>query len=197
MQRQGIWLALQKPEKEDIPVMLNWLKDPAFIENIYGSPLAAPSQTISNIHRMLNDNARDVTGSLTLIGYRYDGVPIGLFMFNNINWKNRSAELNAAIGSIEHRSAIYGGELYLLGLLVAFQELNLEKIYGYVYESNESSFRLSSFAGKKEGVLRKHFYRKGDYIDVTVFSLLRQEFEDFIEKGRKSILRRHHESGLL
>ena len=195
--RQGLWLTLQKPEKGDIPVMIDWLQEPVFIANLFGNPDTPASQTISNIHRMLNDNAKDLTQNLTFIAHRYDGVPIGLVMLNHINWKNRLAEMNLAIGNIEHRNTMYGGELYLLGLLMAFQELNLNKIYGYVYQSNSSSLRLSSFVGKQEGTLRNHYYGNGNYLDVNIISLFREEFDLFLTNEKETILRRYYEGGLL
>lgn len=197
MRRQGLWLTLQKPEKEDIPFMIDWLRDPVFIENLYGNQDEPISQTISNIHRILNENAKDLTINLTFIAHRYDGIPIGMVMLNNVNWKNRLAEMNVAIGSIEHRNTIYGGELYLLGLLMAFHGLNLNKIYGYVYQSNSSSLRLSTFVGKQEGILRKHYYRNGNYLDVKIISLFREEFDQFLVNGKETLLRRYYASGLL
>lgn len=194
---RGLTIRLRKPEAEDVPIMGRWLSDTDFLSYLYGGPFRSGASLTREVQSMLAGNAKDTSTSLTLLAETHEQCPIGLLTLNSINWKNRTAEMNTAVGDPAYRNAVYGCELYFLALLYVFSELNLRRVIGYVYERNKSALRLNDYLGKRRGVLRKHVFRAGCYQDVVVFSVDREDFLSFVKSRDKGILRRYATLGLM
>ena len=194
---KGLLLTLRKPEQDDMHLMTQWLSDELFLKNLYGSPLDSYQTRYQKVHTFLNQNAKDFSSHITLIAVdHHSQTPIGLLMFNHINWKHRNTEMNAAIGDPKFRNALYGIDLYLLGLMYSFFELNLHKIFGYTYESNASALKLNGFGGKVNGILKKHVFKNGKYSDVVTHSILKTEFISFVHEQKEKIFRKHTKKGI-
>lgn len=194
---KGLFINLRKPEEVDIPIIATWLKDQAFLSNLYGTPLQSEKAAAAETFSMLQQNAEDMTKTLTLLAAKTDGEPVGFTSFNNINWKDGLAEFNIVIGNKSNRNFFYGPELGFLSLLYAFHELNLHKVFAYVYDHNQPAMKLTKFVGVDEGILRKHIYRDGHYVDLTISAVFAEDFERFIAEQRIGILRKYFQRGLL
>jgi len=192
----GLFLKLSKPEEADVSIIATWLKDESFVQNLYGMPYQSDSDVTQEAIRMLNQNAKDTASSITLIAKTFKNEPIGLIMYQNLSWKHRNIEMNNAIGNPEQRSGFYGADLYLLGLIYAFSELNLHKVFGYTYEDNETAQKLNQSAAKISGILRKQIYRDGQFKDIVVFSILKKDFQDFLITNQHHRLRKFVQSGM-
>ncbi|MEG4322246.1 MULTISPECIES: GNAT family protein [unclassified Microcoleus] len=60
----------------------------------------------------------------------------------------------------------------------AFKELAVVRLYTQVYDFNIGSWKVLEKNGfKLEGLLRKHIYRDGRYIDDRLYGLLKEEWE--------------------
>ncbi|AFV24567.1 putative ribosomal-protein-serine acetyltransferase [Methanolobus psychrophilus R15] len=58
-----------------------------------------------------------------------------------------------------------------------FGQLNLNKIYTETYVYRESHIKtLESFGLKRDGILRKHVFKNGEYHDSVMHSMLRSEY---------------------
>jgi len=58
-----------------------------------------------------------------------------------------------------------------------FKDRKIRRIYIEVYETNERAIKLyEGFGFIKEGRLRKHTYKNGDYIDLFIMGLLKEEY---------------------
>ena len=193
---RGLLLTLRKPEEADIPVLANWLQDEEFIRNLYGFPYQTHSDVTKKAFSMLNQNAKDTTSSLTLLAENSKKEPIGLVLYQALDWKHRNVEMNNAIGHATHRQSLYGPDLYLLGLAYAFAELNLHKVFGYTYPTNTPAQKLNQFAAKTSGILRSHIYQDGRYQDMVVFSILKRDFRSFLECNRQGIVRKFIQCGM-
>ena len=63
----------------------------------------------------------------------------------------------------------------------AYNYLNLECIYGYVITDNKEAIKFNKRLGLHEdGTIRNKLYVNGEYKDMTVFSMLRNEFYSYI-----------------
>lgn len=193
---KGLLLSLRKPEQQDIAILIQWLQDEGFVQNLYGMPYQTQGDVIKKVHGMLNQNAKDTTQTLTLLAENQKKEPIGLIIFQNLNWKNRNVEMNNAIGNAQYRQGLYGADLYLLGLTYAFTHLNLHKVFGYTYSSNTSAQKLNQFAAKVSGVLRKHVYKTGQFQDMVVFSILKRHFQEFLDTHKNGIAKKFIQSGM-
>lgn len=198
MNYNGLLLTVRKPEKEDLDAITQWLTDPIFLSNFDGSPLDTYQTRLSQVQQFLNQNAKDFSSHVTLIAIdKKSQEPIGLVMLNNINWKHRNAEITIMIGGEKFRTSYYRVDIHLMGLVYAFYELNLHKVFGYAYEEKDEYLRLNDFGGKLNGVLRKHIYRNGKFLNLVAHSITEPEFKVFVESQKKNLLKKHVKKGVL
>lgn len=99
---------------------------------------------------------------------------------NNIDWINRRCDHGVMIGLEEFRGAHY---LDIMDLLCqyAFMKLNLNKIYGAT-EIPSVPPLLERIGWTQEGLLKKHNFRNGQYVDVYQMGLLKETYTQ-ITKG--------------
>lgn len=115
-----------------------------------------------------------------------NGHTLGMVMLQNIDYKNSNAEIGIKINITDkcNRMKHDTDDAYKALLKFAFEELNLNCIYAYVIKGNEHSYNFNLRNGFKEnGVIPSKIYTDGEYKDMIVFSLIREEFYSFIKKN--------------
>ena len=71
----------------------------------------------------------------------------------------------------------YGTDAIHLLLNFAFKDLNLNRVYLHVFETNERALRFYEKCGFiKEGVLRQAAYIDGHYLNVLVMAILETDW---------------------
>lgn len=84
------------------------------------------------------------------------------------------------------RNNIYGVEGCLAFYDYLFNRYSIRKIYCSVMEFNKTSIDiLEALEFKLEGVLRKHKYLNGEYYDVNIYALYKEDFKKIKEKFKK------------
>lgn len=114
---------------------------------------------------------------------------IGYVSLNDIDYRNRKAVWGGiVIGDKNSRSKGYASDAAFMILKYAFEELGLNKVTGYWLQTNKASLVISQLLGfTKEGILRKDVFKRGEYQDVLVMSMLKEEYNFLKEKyGDKS-----------
>lgn len=102
---------------------------------------------------------------------------IGSCQLHSINYIHRSAELQIRIGELCDRGQGYGTQAVRLLLNFAFKDLNLRRVYLYVFSTNAAAIRVYENVGfAREGILRQAAHINGDYVDVIVMGILRNEY---------------------
>ena len=102
---------------------------------------------------------------------------IGTCQLLNIHSIHRSAELQIRMGESAYRGAGYGTEAVELLLDFAFKDLNLQRVSLHVFRSNEAALRSYEKVGfVREGILRRSAHIDGEYVDMVVMGLLREEY---------------------
>jgi len=103
---------------------------------------------------------------------------IGLCSLLNVDTRSRNAEYGISIGDKDSWNKGYGTDATSIMLRIAFDELNLHRVFLRVYDFNERAIRVYEKLGfVKEGVLRQHVFRDGKYHDVILMGLLRDEWQ--------------------
>ncbi len=104
-------------------------------------------------------------------------------------WRNRragAAAFGVGIYDPNYLSKGYGREAIGLFLDWAFRIMNYRKIHLETLAANERSVRCYKACGfVEEGLLRQHDYYNGDYADVLVMGILRDEWEAHQKEARK------------
>ena len=81
------------------------------------------------------------------------------------------------IGEKEYWNQGYGTETMRVMCRYGFEELNLNRIWLRVYETNPRGRNAYQKAGfVHEGTLREAEYKRGRYIDVHVMSVLKSDW---------------------
>lgn len=113
--------------------------------------------------------------------------PVGLAMFVNINFRNRTAEhIMGLLPGHDHSFLV--GDAYCATLLFAFHCLGLNKVQGLIYASNQAVAEQQERLGfQREGLLRQAVWNeaRGSYEDLVQIALLREDF------ARNRVLQRH------
>ncbi|MCX8129609.1 MAG: GNAT family N-acetyltransferase [Clostridia bacterium] len=102
---------------------------------------------------------------------------IGNCQLCSVNSIYKSAELKIRIGEEAQRGKGFGTQAVKLILKFAFDDLNLNRVYLNVFESNIRACDTYLKCGfVKEGVLRKAAYIDGKYVDTIIMGILKEEF---------------------
>jgi len=117
------------------------------------------------------------------------GVWLGYVGFNPIDWRHKHAEFGIFIVP-EHQGKGYAVLALKELLRIGFEDLNLEKIYSdvlnYPEETRFSFYQKLGF--KKEGVLRRHYFKNERWIDAIQFSMLKEEWKGRDDKENQDRL---------
>lgn len=103
--------------------------------------------------------------------------PIGLIGLGGIDWVNRWAYTFIKIGEQEYWGQNIATEATELLIEYAFNELNLNKLIGRVCVENIGSWTVAEKIGFiLEGIQKDEFYVDGNYLDVKIYSLLKEDW---------------------
>lgn len=108
---------------------------------------------------------------------------VGVVYLTSIDRINRSAEYHIMIGADMDRGKGYGYQGSLLILKHAFEDLNLNRVQLTVLENNEPAVKMYEKLGfKKEGLLRETVFKKGEYKNQLIMSMLFEEYKNLVTK---------------
>lgn len=113
-----------------------------------------------------------------MICLRDDAQPIGMVSVRDIDWIARVGHFTGLmIGEREYQKKGYGSEALQLLLKYLFQELGLNRIWGFALSDNKPSLKMLEKCGFLiEGHLKQHAYKLGAYKDVSVVGLCSDRF---------------------
>ena len=167
-------VTLRTIEKEDIDLLLYLINAPEIEAMTVGwhFPISHMDQ-----EQWMN-NFKNSAQSIKLMIELENSKTIGMIMLENIDWKNRTANLGYKMSACSV-DRMRGDMLDAIkGMLrYAFCELGLECIHSTILESNIFSLKLSKRAGfVEEGILRNRIYKNGQYKKLISVSILKDEF---------------------
>ena len=117
------------------------------------------------------------------------GVTIGMIMLTEIDWKNRTAVLGQKIMAKKEdrvKDDVYNAMMGFLNY--AFNELDLQCIYGTVFEYNFLSRKLAMKCGlKEEGILRSRIFKNGKRHNLISNSIIKEDFVVKYNEYKESI----------
>lgn len=173
----GERIRLRAPEREDIPVFLEWFNDPEVTLTLFTLLPLSRVEEENWFNEMIKSPAAE--HPLTIEVKEKDGwKKIGNITFLKIDWIARSAEVGIAIGEKDYWNQGYGTEAMKLMLKHGFETLNLNRIYLQVYDFNQRGIRAYEKSGfVREGCMRQALHKQGKYHDILLMSVLRQEWE--------------------
>ena len=164
-------------DKEDLPLFVNWLNDPAVTRGVmHYQPFSLEDEEewYENMRKKPMEERPLMIEIQTSEGW----IPIGDLGLFGIDWRIRAAKLGIVIGAKEYWDQGFGTEAVNLILEHGFKTLNLNRISLSVFENNHRAIRAYEKAGFiQEGILRQGYYQDGNYIDVILMSVLISEWK--------------------
>lgn len=102
---------------------------------------------------------------------------IGYINLLNINHQNKSCETSILIGDREYHGQGIASEAREIIFNYGFLTLGLVRIWSRILHSNKAAIKnVEKFGYVKEGTLRKAIFKNGEFHDVYIYSMLREEF---------------------
>jgi len=158
---------------EDAPPLYRWINDRGLV-------------LLNNVYRPVTPDAhqawfeavqRQPNSVIFTIRDPADDRLMGTCQLVEIDTVARRAELRIRLGELRDQGRGLGTSAVRLLLGHAFEDLNLERVFLHVFATNERAIRCYLKAGfRQEGRLRRAEYVGGQYVDVVVMGILREEY---------------------
>jgi RimJ/RimL family protein N-acetyltransferase len=172
--RIGRRVYLRPVEMEDVPMMCRWMNHPEVTRTLrVWRPMSVANERewVEHVSRSQNDVA-------CVIVTREEGRPIGTCGLMRIDWQARSAGFGIGIGEPDAWGKGFGTEATQLMTDIAFDTLNLNRVWLEVFAGHDSARHVYEKCGYRlEGTQRQAAFRDGAYVDAHLMSVLRPEWE--------------------
>lgn len=167
----GSQVILRPVEECDLELMMKWRNSARdyFLDDSL--------MTIENQESWFRNYLQNSTDKFFII-QTPDGRCVGTVCLYHLDFENRSAEIGRLIiGEKAFLGKGYAFDACRTLISYSFDELNLNRIYLYVFETNQRAISLYEGLGfVREGVLREAVLRNGKRLNILIMSVLRREF---------------------
>lgn len=156
----------------DIPAFLRWINDVEVTQFLDLDPPMSLEQEEAWFES-LQDSDTEIFSIET-----NEGKLIGNVGLMKIDWVARKILIGIVIGEKAHWGGGYGTDAIRTLLAYLFGELNMNRVYLEVDTLNERAIRCYEKCGfVREGTLRAHRWKRGEYRDNHIMSILRDEWD--------------------
>jgi RimJ/RimL family protein N-acetyltransferase len=168
--------------RDDIPQLIDWIRDERLLMNWAGSLFSFPL-TERGLEWYIEDT--NVPGVSEALLYKAidteTGKPVGHISIGSFSQKNRSGRISRVlVGDTESKGKGVCQAMVRAIARVGFDDLKLHRISLGVYDFNTAAIRCYEKAGfRKEGVQRDILqYKEGEFWSLLEMSLLEDEWRD-------------------
>lgn len=177
---KGKMVRLRPYRKEDIPRILELINDEE-IKALLTPGIPFPYTFEDEVKWMDSLTAMSSGTYNFAIETLSEGHYIGGCGINTVDWKNSVVEVGIFIGDKAYLSKGYGTDAMRTLIAFIFDEMNIRKVKLNVYSFNPRAIRSYEKLGfTLEGVLRKELFRAGEYHDIHVMGLFREEWRNHV-----------------
>lgn len=169
----GEKIYLRLMENEDVPYKVKWVNDPEVRRTLN---FEYPISEIGT-RKWLNQVAGNSSRKDFIVCDKENNQPIGYCGLIGIDIKTRKAESYMGIGELSYHGKGIGYDIRKTLLDYAFDELNLNKVFAYVWEQNTAMKNLNEKVGfQVEGLLREDIMSHGERRNRYYMGLLKSEY---------------------
>jgi RimJ/RimL family protein N-acetyltransferase len=176
----GKRIRFRAPERSDLATFVKWINDPevrAGVSLFLPMSLTQEEQWFAEMQKRPEEE-RPLTIEVNENGKWQAIGNIGFFKIDSIS---RSSEVGIMIGNKDYWDKGYGTESMKLILKHGFYTLNLNRIFLRVFANNPRAIRCYEKVGfVLEGRMRQAIYTEGEYFDILLMSVLREEWKNEI-----------------
>ncbi len=172
--RPGYRVRLRPIEERDVDAMMAWVNDPAVTRNFAGmSRIITREEELAYVRAMRTSEVDRLFVTETLEG-RY----VGNAGIHKIYWPAANGRLGLVVGNKTLHGQGYGQEVLRLLCCLAFEELELHKVWVVHYSDNGRMRHLCDKLGfVTEGLMRDEYFHEGAWHDMERHSLLRSDYD--------------------
>jgi len=170
---EGKNVNLRVMEKEDLPLFVGWANDP----EVFGE--------YNPLHQMSKAEAEkmfaDTSGFQPFVIEKKDGAKIGFIAhFHVLHLGTGTKQVEVGYSLVpDERGKGYGTEALEIMVDYLFLSKNMMRIQVQTDVRNVASQRVSEKVGfRKEGILRRNFFMRGELRDCFIYSILRKEWKE-------------------
>ncbi len=170
----GNSIYLRLIEKEDCVYRTNWVNDEEIRKTLmFDWPLS-----LSGTEKWFDMQDLDPKKRNFMIISKDSNLPIGITGLIDIDFRHLRGQFYMTIGEKDYWGKRIPDESIPLILNYGFNELGLNRIYLYTLNNNERARKVYERNGfTNEGTLRKHYFCVGEYQDLMVMSVLKDDFK--------------------
>ncbi len=173
---RGEKVELGPVQREYLPKYVEWLNDwevSRFLAPGIPLPLNLEEET-----EWFERRRQDKDDLVFAIRAQPENQLIGNCGLHRLDWKNRIAVFGIFIGDKNYWSKGYGTDATRTLLRFAFEQMGLNRVELEVYDFNTRAQRAYEKAGfRRDGVRRQALYRDGQYHDVYLMGVLREDWD--------------------
>jgi len=164
---------LRELERKDLSAINKWRNDPELIEQL-GAPFRYINQDVDVKWFENYMNNRNNAVRCAIVNKATDDI-LGLVSLVSIDHLNQSAELHIMIGDKANQGKGVGTFAVNEMLKHAFSNLNLQRVELSVLEGNTRARHLYEKCGFVcEGCKRNARFKNGKFVDLYIYSVLRE-----------------------
>lgn len=175
---------IRKLRIEDAPAMYEWMHDETVVRNLQADFMSFGMDKVNSFIRANSEPDMDGDNVNYAICDEEDNY-VGTISLKNIDRKNKNAEYAIVTGSKAHGKGY--AKLATMDILkVAFEKLELERVYLYVSIDNipaNKFYQKMHFV--EEGVFRKHLMIDGELRDIRWYSILHEDYLRMKEENER------------
>lgn len=170
----------RKIQEEDLRMIMEWRMMPEITQYLSSNPKLTMESQYKWFENIKNDEKRGMTEERKNYYWvlEVDGIPSGIVSLVNADYKARKIETGAYVAVKEKRSIRLAVDIQWNLYEYAFSVLKMHKVCEEVFEENRAVNRILDMCGsKREGILRDHVYKDGEFYNVVVRGMLKDEWD--------------------
>jgi RimJ/RimL family protein N-acetyltransferase len=161
--------------RDDLPRLCQFNNDLA-VELAGGGDPPMP-QSLERLQAEFDQSAAKGGRDGAMFAIEVNGVLIGQCGLRDFDEAHRTCELGITIGDKDYWGRGYGRDAVRVLVDHAFRHRNMRKVFLRVWGNNERGIRSYRAAGfVEEGRLRQHVWSAGEYVDLVLMGVLRDEW---------------------
>lgn len=175
---KGKGILLRPVKRSDISYFLKWFNDPEVVQYLDMYLPITEMFEEKFIEELGTTRAKSDVLFVIEVIEGASAKPIGNCSLHEVDSKDHKAIFGMVIGEKDYWSKGCGTEAARLLINYGFQQLNLHRISSTAFAFNERSIKLHKKVGfQEEGRLRQAFFKNGQYHDLILLGILREEWK--------------------
>lgn len=170
-------LTLRPARMRDAQDMFEYSRDPEVAKHVLWEAHQSLRETRAVLRRMIHDY-RFAPPFTYVIELTEESRVIGTIGLMTLNRANRSAEVGYSLSRKYWNQGLMTEALQAM-LAYCFNELKLNRVEAQHEVENPASGAVMRHAGMRhEGTLRKRLYNKGQFRDMELYAILKEEYHE-------------------